>query len=119
MIAASWIWAAIVFVLHVVQIESEGNRRKLIPHLDKVVHFTMFAVLAFLMYRALSSKTLQQGRNMLLIFFVCMAYGAAMEYVQAAYFVGRDGDPLDWFADLTGTICALVFARWLKVIPAQ
>lgn len=115
MIAASWIWAAIVFVLHIIQIESDGKRRKLIPHLDKLVHFTMFGLLAFFMYRALASRMQQQGRQILMIFFVCMAYGAAMEYVQAAYFIGRDGDPLDWFADICGAICALIFARQLRI----
>jgi VanZ family protein len=91
----------------------------MIPHLDKVVHFAMFAALAFLMFRAISTKLQHQARQMLLVFFVCMAYGALMEYLQAAYFVGRDGDPLDWFADICGALAAIVFARQLKVNPAH
>jgi hypothetical protein len=44
-----------------------------------------------------------------------MAYGAGLEYLQGAYFEGRDSDPLDWFADMIGTIFALLGARWLSL----
>lgn len=113
MIAAAWIWAAIVFALHVVQIDSDQARKKRIPHLDKVVHFAMFSILAFVWVHALRNKIHGIGRVLLLVFFICMAYGALLEYAQGAWFVGRDCDALDWMADMVGTIMALAAARWL------
>jgi VanZ family protein len=110
-IAATCIWAAIVFCLHVMRIDVEGTQNVVIPHADKVVHFTMFALLAYLMIHALKLRAKEMGRAMMLVFFICMAYGAGLEYIQGAWFAGRDCDPLDWFADMVGTLAALFLAR--------
>jgi VanZ family protein len=110
-IAATSIWAAIVFFLHVVQIDSPVKKKKLIPHLDKAVHFVMFAVLAYGLMWSFSKARTWTSRAALLTFFICMAYGASLEYLQGAYFVGRDSDPLDWFADMLGTLTAILIVR--------
>jgi VanZ family protein len=111
-IAVTCIWAAIVFLLHVVQIESEQKRQHLIPHADKVIHFTMFAILALGVRLSASLSAWKRGRAELLAFFVCMAYGACLEYLQGTALIGRDCDPLDWFADISGACLALVGLRF-------
>jgi VanZ family protein len=111
-IAATCFWAAIVFLLHVVHIESEQKRHHLIPHADKVIHFTMFAMLALGVRLSASLSGWKRSRAELLAFFVCMAYGAGLEYLQGTALIGRDCDPLDWFADISGACLALVGLRF-------
>lgn len=72
----------------------------------------MFFLLAFLMSRTFFLGTLPKGKAMLLVFFICMAYGAGLEYAQGQWFEGRDCDVLDWFADMAGTTMAILVARW-------
>jgi VanZ family protein len=111
-IAATCSWAAIVFLLHVVRIESNEERSKLIPHADKLVHFIMFAVLALGVRLSATLSEWKRGRAELLAFYVCMAYGAGLEYLQGTDLIGRDCDPLDWFADISGACLALVGLRF-------
>lgn len=107
-IAAPTMWAAIVFVLHVVKIPSQSQPKINIPHADKIVHFIMFAVLGFLIWR---SVTFFVGKKLLkhalMSVLICLAYGAAMEWLQGFFGNGRESDYFDWIADGIGAICGV------------
>lgn len=115
-IAAPFVWAAIVFILHVVPIKPEREPRFKIPHLDKVVHFIMFFVLAFLMFKAFKAalQTVKLNSKLIgLIAIISLAYGASMEFLQGSFFNERDSDIMDWLADSAGTFAGL----WLASTP--
>lgn len=110
-IAAPILWAAIVFLLHVVKIPQEQSSRWNVPHADKVVHFTMFGILSFLCWR--SWMFLKEKRNQLqwmVVFIISVSYGALLEWIQSVSGTERDSDFFDWLADLSGTAIGLWLA---------
>jgi VanZ family protein len=85
---------------------------ELIPF-DKVVHFSMYSLMAFLMSLVLSMRTLYVEQtasrtwfHSLLVLAGAAAYGIFDETTQPAF--GRTFDWLDWAADLTGATCGIV-----------
>jgi VanZ family protein len=69
---------------------------------DKVVHLCMYAVLGFLMSRAMDNSTgTTRRRAFLAAFLFCGAMGAADEWHQR-YIPGRTAEVADWMADSTG-----------------
>jgi VanZ family protein len=110
-IALPLCWAVVVCVLHLVKVDLDPDREKLIPHADKIVHFGMFSSLAFLVYRSFLFHQMKQGTRMLLITIVCcVSYGALMEYLQSMSSNQRDGDVYDWLADVAGAITGAIVA---------
>ena len=76
---------------------------------DKVLHFSAFALLAFLFWRFAETFRRPLGRpRILLIGFVLMMYAALDEYLQQ--FVGRGTDFDDFVADMLGIALVLSFA---------
>lgn len=87
-----------------------------IPHLDKLVHFTLYAVLGVLLVRALRlSGRLTRGTLSLSLLGVA-AFAAADEWHQR-WVPGRSGDFADWGADLAGATLALMLAARLAPRP--
>lgn len=110
-IAAPTLWAAIVFVLHVVKIPSENQPKINIPHADKIVHFIMFSVLAFLIWRSvIYFKGKKMLKHAIMVVVICLAYGAAMEWLQGLAGTGRESDCFDWFADGIGAVSGVALA---------
>ncbi len=113
LIAACILWAAFVFVLHVVKVEIETDSIKLFPHSDKVIHFTMFFVLAGLFVFAKQANHLNYSiakmlsSTNLLIATACIIYGALLEYLQGTNWIMRDRDIWDWVADVVGSILGI------------
>jgi VanZ family protein len=111
--AVQWIWAALVFVVHVAPIDSERARRFDFPFADKWIHGILFFVLAGISLLARDSK--RSVRNSLLsIILACAIYGALLEWIQYSFTDERSGDLLDWLADLTGLIAGLLFAKFME-----
>jgi VanZ family protein len=89
------------------------------PHLfdneDKFHHFTAYAVMAGLAWRAL--KHLIRSKEALFVSSVvfCSLYGVSDEWHQS-FVVGRQCSVLDWTADTLGamTLSALLYWRQLK-----
>jgi VanZ family protein len=82
-----------------------------IPYLDKVAHFTEYAVLGWLLRRALS-MTLPGGRGATGVAILLVAIlGAGDELFQGTV-VGRDSSPWDWLGDLLGGTTGAVVARF-------
>jgi len=77
-----------------------------IPHsvarADKVTHFLMYAVLAFLMARALRNGK-RHWRALLFTVAFGLAFGAADEWHQR-FIAGRSSDVTDWSADSAGVL---------------
>lgn len=97
------LWMIVVSVLHLVKVDIDNDRAKLIPHADKIVHFGMFATMAFLLVRSfLLNSNYKKQTIILLVFFMCIGYGALMEYLQTLTPAKRDSDLFDWFADVFG-----------------
>jgi VanZ family protein len=119
LIAAPFVWAAIVFILHVIPIKPDREPSFRIPHADKVVHFIMFCTLSFLAYRAVLTHYSNRPvfRKIVVIILICISYGALMEFLQGNYFNERDSDFFDWFADTIGTFCGLWLASTQFLMP--
>ncbi len=96
-------WAALILIL--TSIPSPPGAPGGIPHLDKVVHFVLYAGLGWLMTRALRTR-----RPMtLIIALVSIAlFAAADEWHQR--FFARDPAVLDWIADVIGAGAGILAA---------
>jgi VanZ family protein len=84
-------------------------------HLDKVVHFSAYAVLAFVVAAACTARVGRLGWSALLALVLGLAiYGALDELTQAL--VNRSCSVYDWLADVAGatvgTLLFAVVARW-------
>lgn len=79
--------------------------------LDKVAHFTAYAVLAALLLR--SSRTPRAWNRLLLVVALCSAFGAVDEWHQA-FIPNRSMSFADWVADTLG---ALTGALVLRSVP--
>ncbi|MFN0032843.1 MAG: VanZ family protein [Flavobacteriales bacterium] len=109
MIAACIAWAAIVFVLHVMKVELEQDKVRLFPHSDKVIHFSLFAILSWLILLTLFAKPFknQRLRSAMAIVLVCALYGGILEWLQSTAWVMRDCDMWDWCADVAGSVAGI------------
>lgn len=74
-------------------------------HLDKVVHFTAYAVLGWLAAWSLRSLRRSPIERIAVVLFAIALFAAVDEITQS--YVGRTCDPLDWVADLTGAIVGI------------
>lgn len=97
------LWAAFILVM------SATPGRELpdvpFPHADKLAHFGVYAILAFLL--CFSWKGLLT-RHVLAVFFVVSLYGLAIEWMQGAYFEGRSFDLGDGLANAVGALLGIV-----------
>lgn len=79
---------------------------------DKLLHFLDFLILTLLAFRSFfySSSTFFSIKAGGKAFLFSAAYGAFLEGIQSR--IGfREGNPLDWLADLAGCVLAYVIAR--------
>lgn len=107
-IAAS-IWAILVLLLLVLPVDTDMVPDGLsIPGLDKMVHMILFAILTFLIAKALDEKGMQY--KVWILFVLVSLYGAATELIQL-YLEGRHGDVYDFMADAAGVLIALLILR--------
>lgn len=98
------VWTVIVFFMHVIPVDPNRVSRFKIPHADKLVHFTLFLVLAFLWIRARRYFNQHTTRNALLIILaLCALYGGTLEWLQSQLGSNRMSDLKDWIADVLGT----------------
>ncbi len=81
----------------------------LFPYADKVVHLTLFALLA--------GTTRWRFGPLLGAFAAVAAYAVASEVVQAQLLATRSGDAYDVVADLAGAVLGWLLARRLLSRP--
>ena len=92
-----------------------ADQLPLIPGLDKVIHFIMFATFTASMLFDLgrTNKAAPAGRRMALAGAVSVVFGAVDELLQSYITENRSGDIIDWFADMAGIVTVLlIFAAW-------
>lgn len=98
----AFIWFLLMLVILFLPGRSVPDVSWTIPHLDKVVHFTIFALLTFLLQRALTAK--QFSRIILLLFL----FAGGSEVIQELHIPYRSGDILDFIANSAGIIFAII-----------
>jgi len=77
-----------------------------VPHVDKVVHFFLYAVLGLLAARAVEAPT---GRlRPLLLTLAAVAAFAALDEWHQTFVPGRSADVADWAADVIGASAGLL-----------
>ena len=74
-------------------------------HMDKVVHFTAFAILGWLSAWVSQSVRRSPIETAAVVLFAIALFAALDEITQP--YVSRTCDPLDWLADLTGAIVGI------------
>ena len=88
----------------------------LLPHMDKVVHFTMFFCLAFLI-RSLRWQETIDNRRYAIYLIGGVLYAALTEVIQYYFIAMRNGDVLDFGCDVVGmALSVLVFPLWPKFV---
>jgi VanZ family protein len=75
----------------------------------KIVHFSEYALLAFLWWRALRTR-FEANTAMLVAFAITSAYAATDEFHQT-FVRGRHGSPIDWGIDSAGAALAMLRVR--------
>lgn len=104
LILANIIWISIIFILCAMPSEDIPDPHLNIPHLDKVVHFGMFFILALLISLPLKLHTAIPPKQIYTItILIAFVYGGLIEILQH-YFFNRGGDVWDLTADIAGSI---------------
>lgn len=92
-----------------------------IPHFDKLVHFGIFAVFAFLLNYGLSkqSSVFCQKYQYTIALLIGVIYSAATELLQYIFISVRTGEFWDFMANTIGCMLGvLVFKHGKKYLPA-
>lgn len=100
------LWTVMIFILLTVNTGSMESAPK-IKHFDKLVHFILFGVMAFL-WTYVSGPL--QPRRILFVFICVSAYGAGMEWVQENY-TSREFDWIDIVADVAGAAAGIIAGK--------
>lgn len=106
-------WCAIIFLFSARPApEIPGPN---IPHLDKILHLTVYAILSLLWYLAIRSNGPARsfGSASLAAFLLAVTYGLTDEYHQSLV-EARTSDLFDWTADCIGAA-----AVWLIPAPLR
>lgn len=77
-----------------------------VPHLDKLVHLMLYAVLGLLLARALRQRG-TVTRSAILSAALGMALFAAADEWHQSWVPGRSADLADWAADVVGGVAGL------------
>jgi VanZ family protein len=103
------LWAALILVL--TSVPAPPDITGGIPHLDKVIHFCLYAAQGWLVARALRTRRML---SLTLALLAVSAFGAFDEWHQQ-FFV-RDTDILDWIADTIGGAVGIASASRLPAV---
>ena len=110
--AAKFVWAAFVFIIHLVPVDRDEIQRFDFPYADKWIHGFLFFILAALAFLATSQRR-SVFSAFAIVFVTCIAYGGSLEIIQYTFTEERSGDILDWLADATGTLAGLGVAKMI------
>ena len=106
------LWTALIFYL--LSMDTSGaNEFSLLKvyGIDKLIHFTLFAILTFLWGAyCFSRQTVHATQTILLIIILASTYGMGMEYYQK-YFTNRSFSYWDGLADALGSVVGALVAK--------
>ena len=105
------LWAALILVLTSIPVPLEAPGG--IPHLDKLVHFLLYAGEGWLVTRALRTR---RPPSLLAALLSIAAFAALNEWSQQ-FFV-RDPDMLDWTVDTIGASFGIAAASRVRDVEA-
>jgi VanZ family protein len=86
-----------------------------IPHFDKVGHFIMYGIWAFLIFRPLFTQTDCKRKSFWLSFLIISAIGIALEFGQDTITQGRSFEYADMLANAAGAFVGSSAARSMRV----
>ena len=99
------LWSALIFVLLMIPSSQLPSERLIpIPYFDKIVHFILFGVFAYLWNNFLSQLKFFAGlvKRLGMILFAILIYGLFLEFLQL--YTGRNFDWWDLMADGLGIL---------------
>jgi hypothetical protein len=105
-------WSLLIFLLLCIPSSGMNKGLFLIPHTDKLVHFSFFAIYAFLWGEARPFHIKQKKYSSTLIFLSGTIYGIALEFMQQLPFISRSFDYYDMIANSCG--CSLIYFFRIK-----
>ena len=114
LISANMIWIAIIFILCTMPSEDLPKSEFEIPHLDKVVHFSLFFILSVLLLTTFKlHSSLTKRRSYVIIIVIVLGFGGAIEVLQQEFF-NRACEFGDLVADTIGGVVAFFFFPFIK-----
>ena len=89
-----------------------------IPYFDKILHFGFYFLLSiiFIYDFKFFKKREYKFRKIIIVFLVCVIFGALIEILQHYLIESRSGDIVDLLADTLGIIFGISFMRILRII---
>jgi len=104
-------WSLLIFLLLCIPSSGMNENLFILPHLDKLVHFFLFAIFSFLwgVVRLPNKDKEQYSSN--LIFITGILYGVALEFIQQLPFISRTFDYYDMIANSCGCSIIYLFRR--------
>jgi VanZ family protein len=102
-------WSLVIFLLLCIPGDEMSKGFFLFPHIDKLVHFTLFAFFAFLWGAAKPFHLKQKEYSSTLIFLSGTIYGIALEFVQQLPFISRSFDYYDMIANSAGSCLIYIY----------
>ncbi len=119
----SSVWTIIIILATTLPSSSIPKNSLLqIPHFDKLVHFTLFFVLALFILSERNSLRLQgqlTNRAITFALSISIAYGLIIELLQYFLLPTRSGSLYDFMANVLGGIMAVVLYRLVNRITAS
>lgn len=76
-------------------------------HQDKVIHFAAYFIMGTLAWWSFFPLVKIRSRTAIICFIFCALYGLSDEWHQS-FVSGRYSDVFDWFADMMGSVIALL-----------
>ncbi len=106
-------WAAIILYLCLIRISELPAIE--IPYMDKFIHAFFYFVFSLLWFYALRFYFRNQSRTKLLriVFLMALVFGIAIELFQTFFTIYRSGDVTDVFANMSGSLLAILVIQFL------
>lgn len=106
-------WGVIFMLTHIPKVPSPPGHLN-----DKGAHFLAYGGLAGAMFITIWANWPRGTEVWWKVLLACAAYGAIDEWLQALPFIHRDCELNDWFADMGGTLIAVIvlgIVHWFVV----
>ena len=108
------IWTTIIAVLCLESAQSLPNIGFKIKGLDKIVHGTFHLIFTILWFLYFKSKKSSFQKSILTAFAMSVFYGIIIEICQQVFTTTRQADILDFLANTTGALLAVLIVYKLK-----